>query len=55
MLAFSATFEKPVTMADASCIDTCMERLAACENGSGGTVNCEEAYNSCVDRCLLHD
>ena len=36
------------------CIDNCLEALADCVNRTGGSQDCEDRYDACVEDCLLN-
>ena len=38
--------------AQSDCIGRCLSQYVNCSNGSGGSGNCDEQYDSCTERCI---
>ena len=35
------------------CMDDCLEELADCTNRTGGSQRCEDAYDNCIEVCII--
>lgn len=35
------------------CMGNCLQELADCTNRTGGSQECEDAYDACIEMCLL--
>jgi hypothetical protein len=36
------------------CVDSCVSSYVTCTNGGSPLVHCEDAFDSCVEKCLSH-
>jgi hypothetical protein len=53
MLLLSLTLSGRTALGQLGCIDDCLEGLADCTNRTGGSQECEDNYDACVEDCLL--
>lgn len=37
----------------AACMDDCLEELAICINLTGGSQQCEDDYDACIEMCTI--
>jgi len=53
ILLLSLTLGGRTVFGQLDCIDSCLEELADCTNRTGGSQDCEDNYDRCVEDCLL--
>ncbi len=53
ILMFGLTLGAKTVLGQLGCIDDCLEELAACTNRTGGSEQCEDDYDACVEDCLI--
>lgn len=51
-LAFGQISDGGVVLGQVACIDKCLGQLAECNIRTGGSTECEDAYDACVEDCL---
>jgi hypothetical protein len=51
-LAFSLIGGGGVALGQMACIDNCLGQLAECNARTGGSTECEDAYDACLEGCL---
>lgn len=51
-LAFSLISGGGAALGQMACIDNCLGQLDGCNTRTGGSTQCEDAYDACVEGCL---
>jgi hypothetical protein len=51
-LAFSLIGGGGVALGQMACINNCLRQLDECNTRTGGSTECEDAYDACVEACL---
>lgn len=51
-LAFSLSSGGITAWAQMACINGCLGQLDECNTRTGGSTECEDAYDACVEGCL---
>ena len=52
VLALSLASDGKIALAQMACLDDCLDALAKCTSSSGGSQECEDRFDECLEACL---
>lgn len=55
ILSLSLLTIAKTVMAQSACVGDCLSQLSYCQSQTGGSPECEDQYDACVESCLSED